>query len=260
MLSITLLTLGLASVSSVLATPVGRTGTTISKRYSVFETASVPASWSRLSSAPKSHVLDMKLALKQKAGQDEIAKHLYEISDPSHSRYGQHLTTEQVNELISPLEESIRSVGEWLRENGIHQDQYTESPARDWVSFSIPVEKAESLLDTEYSVYSHAETDERIVRTERYSLPDHLHEHVDLIAPSIYFGSMKPKRAISAVTDVSVAERLATPPVFVPRSDGNITGCESRSNFSRAVFHSTLFGPVPDPPSQAIPSDSQTDA
>lgn len=210
------LTLGIA-----LGSPIGLSNYPVKRDYAVFESANVPPVWNQASRAPSSHLLDMKIGLKQKAGHDEIAQHLYEISDPSHARYGQHFTLDEVNELITPLEESIEAVREWLAENGIHPHQYTESPARDWVSFSIPVQHAESLLDTEYSVYKHGETGEHLIRTDRYSLPLELHNHIDLVAPSIYFGAITAQKAILH------AQAAVTAPIFTPRSNGNVTGCQS---------------------------------
>ena len=42
------------------------------------------------------------------------------------------------------------------------------------------------MLDAEYGIYSDGQS--HIVRTQAYSLPEMLHEHVDLVSPTIYFG------------------------------------------------------------------------
>jgi hypothetical protein len=51
------------------------------------------------------------------------------------------------------------------------------SPARDWVTIVLPLSKAEELLGTEYAVWEHSESGEKIVRTMEYSLPESLLEH-----------------------------------------------------------------------------------
>jgi tripeptidyl-peptidase-1 len=33
---------------------------------------------------------------------NELERELYEVSDPSHARYGQHLSPEEVNSLVAP--------------------------------------------------------------------------------------------------------------------------------------------------------------
>lgn len=42
------------------------------------------------------------------------------------------------------------------------------------------------MLDAEYGIYSDGQS--HIVRTQAYSLPKMLHEHIDLVSPTIYFG------------------------------------------------------------------------
>jgi len=106
------------------------------------------------------------------------------VSDPDHERYGKHLSVEYVDELVKPAAESLDLVQEWLSENGITGLSY--SSAKDWISISIPIKAAERLLDTKYHVYEHEEGD-RLVRTSKWSLPLHLHEHVDAIQPTTSF-------------------------------------------------------------------------
>lgn len=79
---------------------------------------------------------------------------------------------------MKPAEETLDLVHEWLLTNGVHELNY--SPAKDWISVQIDVSSAEALLDAEYSVYQH-EDGSVLVRTEKWSLPRHLHEHVDTI-------------------------------------------------------------------------------
>lgn len=106
------------------------------------------------------------------------------VSDPDHERYGKHLSVEHVEELVKPAAESLDMAHEWLSENGITDLSY--SSAKDWISISIPVKTAERLLDTKYHVYEHEEGD-RLVRTSKWSLPLHLHEHVDAVQPTTSF-------------------------------------------------------------------------
>lgn len=112
------------------------------------------------------------------------------VSDPEHSRYGQHLTFEDVNELVKPAEETLDLVHEWLLTNGVTELNY--SPAKDWINIYIDVDSAERLLDTDYSVFVH-EDGSALVRTTQWSLPSHLHEHVDTIQPTTSFMRTAPK-------------------------------------------------------------------
>ena len=70
----------------------------------------------------------------------------------------------------------------WLKENDIEAAQ--ASPAGDWLSISIPVSKANELLDADFTVFSHASTGKEVVRTLSYSIPTDLQGHIDLVHPT----------------------------------------------------------------------------
>ena len=106
------------------------------------------------------------------------------VSDPDHERYGQHLSFEHINELVAPKEETLDLVHEWLITNGVKEFSYSE--AKDWISIHIPVSSAETLLDAKYSVFQH-DDGSMLVRTSEWSLPEHLHEHIDTIQPTTSF-------------------------------------------------------------------------
>jgi tripeptidyl-peptidase-1 len=89
-----------------------------------------------------------------------------------------------VNELIKPSDDALDLVHEWLEANGIIYASY--SPAKDWISIQINVLTAERLLDAEYYVFKHEDGTE-YVRAPEWSLPKHLHEHVDAIQPTTSF-------------------------------------------------------------------------
>lgn len=109
------------------------------------------------------------------------------VSDPRHPRYSQHLTDAEVTELVKPTPETSQLVDSWLSENGIGPDTVKYSPAGDWLSLSVPVQKANRLLGCHYSVYEHQDEKVKIVRTPEWSLPEYLHDHIDLIEPTNSF-------------------------------------------------------------------------
>lgn len=119
-----------------------------------------------------------------------LIKHL--VSDPEHSRYGQHLSEVDVKKLVQPADESLALVHEWLAENGIDAGHLSYSASKDWIKVSLPVHRIESLLDTKYSVYRHEDGSET-VRAPEWSLPLHLHEHIDTIQPTNSFFRTSPK-------------------------------------------------------------------
>ena len=89
-----------------------------------------------------------------------------------------------MNELIKPTDDALDLVHEWLEANGIVYASY--SPAMDWINIQINVKTAERLLDAEYFVFKHEDGTE-LIRAPEWSLPRHLHEHVDAIQPTTSF-------------------------------------------------------------------------
>ncbi|CAG8950296.1 hypothetical protein HYFRA_00006789 [Hymenoscyphus fraxineus] len=176
---------GFRLIFSLAATLQVAVSTPIQSRtaYKVKETHYVPRAWRVVDEAPKSHIVNLNIALKQ-GDFEELDRHLYEVSDPDHQRYGQHLSADHVNELVKPSDESLNMVHEWLNDNGVRDFSY--SAAKDWISVSLPIEIVEQLLDTKYQVYEHEDGD-RLVRTPKWSLPQHLHEHIDAIQPTTSF-------------------------------------------------------------------------
>ncbi|KAG1799114.1 peptidase S8/S53 domain-containing protein [Suillus variegatus] len=149
-----------------------------------------PRGWYKHAPAPKHHILELKIALSQHRF-PELEQHLWEISDPSHARYGAHLSKQETETLMAPHPETLAVASEWFTLHGLAEEEVIHSSARDWVTIHVPVGLAEEMLDTTYHVYKHSETGESIVRTTSYSLPDILHHHVDLIQPTTMFARFK---------------------------------------------------------------------
>ena len=108
------------------------------------------------------------------------------MSIPTHPRYGQHLTDEEVNELVKPHDETTDLVHDWLSENGVDPAKLAYNKAKDWITVTLPVSAIERLLDTKYSIYEHEDGD-RVIRAPAWSLPVHLHDHIEAIQPTNSF-------------------------------------------------------------------------
>ena len=113
------------------------------------------------------------------------------VSNPGHRRYGQHLTTTEVNSLIAPNRQNNYLVEDWLHDHGIEEFAYTQ--AKDWITVALPVSVVNRLLKTEYQVYRHVEEHDTIVRTPSWSLPAHLLEVVETVQPTNSFFRPKPQ-------------------------------------------------------------------
>ncbi|KAG8766361.1 hypothetical protein FRC12_006930 [Ceratobasidium sp. 428] len=153
----------------------------------------VPAGWTAVASAPRDHTIDMRIGLKQ-ARMGELLEALEEVSNPAHARYGMHLSKAQVDVLVAPRDETVKTVQDWLDTHGV---QVTgRSPAGDWLHVRVPVKRAEQMLNTRYNVYRHT-SGSHIVRSEAYALPRSLDDHVNLVQPTTFFGSIHERRSES---------------------------------------------------------------
>ncbi|KAF9643216.1 subtilisin-like protein [Thelephora ganbajun] len=179
------------------------------------EWVDVPKGWVQVGRPPTDYPLKMNIGLKQERF-DELLEHLYEVSDPEHHRYGSHLSKEEVDELVAPNSMTVESLEAWLTYHDIDPvSSLARTDAGDWVTVTIPICKVEKMLDAKYGVYKHVDTHETIVRTISYSLPSFLHEHVSVIAPTTYFGTMQAMKShvlIEELVDdqVSTSETVST--------------------------------------------------
>ncbi|PPQ63132.1 hypothetical protein CVT24_005772 [Panaeolus cyanescens] len=176
--------------------------------FAVKEQIYAPNGWTKSAQPPADHVVILRIGLPQ-PNFHVIEKHLWEVSDPDHERYGQYLSKEEVEALVMPPPESSKAVHDWLANAGISSENISPSPAGDWITINIPVHQVEKMLNTKYHVWTHDSSGDTLVRTTEYSLPIHLHEHVDVIQPTTMFGRLS--RHSSTIFDIEDAEEQAPP-------------------------------------------------
>ncbi|KAJ7446341.1 family S53 protease-like protein [Mycena latifolia] len=170
--------------------------------------------------APAAKELALRIALKPNniAGLETA---LYAVSDPASALYGQHLTAEEVAEFVKPTDETLSVVSEWLSENGISSTAVT--PAGDMLQIVIPVAKANELLSTDFSVFTHVDTGATSIRTLEYSIPASLQGHIDFFHPTTSF-----TRPLVARPKFTAVKKRAAPVADVaPVSDAVPTSCNS---------------------------------
>jgi tripeptidyl-peptidase-1 len=69
-----------------------------------------------------------------------------------------------------------------LSDNGIGFS--AASAAGDWLSLSVPVAKANELLQADFSVFTHTASGTESIRTLEYSIPSNLQPHIKLFTPT----------------------------------------------------------------------------
>ncbi|KAI0199767.1 tripeptidyl-peptidase 1 precursor [Astrocystis sublimbata] len=205
-----------AAAQTVFASPVARSG------YSVKDSHDVPRDWVKSARAPGDHVMNLQIGLKQ-SNFDELEKQLYEVSDPDSSKYGNHLSAEQVEELVKPSKETSDLIHEWLGDHGIVPSSY--SAAKDWVTVKLPISDIERLLDTEYHIFEHKDG-AKVARAPSWSLPNHLHDHIDTIQPTNSFFRAR-SHASDAFVDTGIMPDYS--PKHYPTGSGIGAVCNTSS-------------------------------
>ena len=169
------------------------------------------------------------------------------MSDPLHCRYGQHLTADEVNQLARPTDNTLSLVHEWLSDHKIPSESLDYSPAQDWIKLSLPVKKVEKLLDTKYSVFEHAQDGDNLVRAPVWSLPIHLHEHIDTIQPTNSF--FRPGGRKTNYKIVVPIEKLAQQPAYTfplngSTPDNNTVAAACNTSAVTPTCLRTLYGTI----------------
>ncbi|KAF8491622.1 subtilisin-like protein [Russula emetica] len=190
----------LSVLSVIAAVPLGL-ATPISPRWDDMRLKhsweSIPEKWECQGHPPAGTTIDLRVALKPHH-ENALIDALYEVSDPRRSKYGAHLSKEQVVELVAPHPDTLELVGSWLAHHEVPSSAVSIAHGGNWLRiYNVPLIKANTLLGAEYQFYHHAETNETIIRTISYALPAALHEYVQTVAPTTYFGALRALRQTS---------------------------------------------------------------
>ncbi|KAH8982516.1 subtilisin-like protein [Lactarius akahatsu] len=183
--------------------------------------SSVPASWETLGCPSAGTTIDLYIALNPRHD-NALIDALYEVSDPKHPRYGAHLSKEQVAELVRPHPETLEFVTSWLAHHGVRPSSISTTHGGGWLTVSnVLVSQANEMLGASYQLYRHAKVNDTIIRTVSYALPDVLHAHIQAVAPTTYFASIRtqrrtpPRRPVKAAAVLAEAEATSGKPVTV---------------------------------------------
>ena len=140
-LSLDFVVFSLLVVSSSFAAPAKECA------YKIKEEIASPPGWIKHSEVPAGHLISLRIGLPQE-NFHQLEKQLYEVSDPAHERYGQHLSKEEVEALVAPHPTSLSAVNDWLNGFDLEEEDLVRSPAKDWITITVPVKMAEKMLDT----------------------------------------------------------------------------------------------------------------
>jgi len=204
-----------------------------------------PENWECLGLPPTGTIIDLHVALKPHR-EEALIDSLYEVSNPSHAKYGKYLTKEQVAELVAPHPDTLDLVHSWLEYHRVPSTSVTHGGSYLTLT-GVSVSQANNLLGTSYKLYAHTKTNETIVRAIGYSLPAVLHAYVQTVAPTTYFSSpltqwQTPRKRSS----VPAARQTSGEPMTVSSTsrdnDGACTPALLRWLYSTYAYEPTAMG------------------
>lgn len=160
----------------------------------------VTSSWLRGGRPPAEERMSLTVALRVDAGRHhELERVLFEVSDPRHAKYGQHLSLDQVTGLLAVPEERVAATSAYFQAAGALSVEVT--PNRDMLSVDAPVSAVEAALNTTIHSFSHASgRGRRILRASQpYGLPAAVAEHVVMIGELLQFPRLPRSFTVEAV-------------------------------------------------------------
>lgn len=208
--------------------------------------SSAPQGFAKVGPAADSSSLNLRIALPSKdvAGLEQA---LLDVSTPSSSNYGNHLTKaevrnrsiphqdfylidffHQVNAFVAPTDEAVAAVQAWLASHGLVANK--SSSSGDWLAVTVPVSKANDMLSAKYETFTHIASGKTYARTLAFSLPTEVADFIDHIHPTTTFNNPvslspvlsvpQPASAVSADAAASCATTI-TPSTHFPSLSSN---------------------------------------
>jgi tripeptidyl-peptidase I len=120
----------------------------------------------------------------QQKNMDQLERILHEVSDPSHSNYGNHMTRKEIDDLTSDPE-SRDEVISYLRAAGV--TVLPDALSGECILARAEINLWERILHTEFYTYSLLSTDDIFVRADEYSIPVGLDKYVESVLNTVQF-------------------------------------------------------------------------
>lgn len=115
------------------------------------------ATWVKSRRLESDRVLPMRFGLTQQ-NMDKLEEMLMSVSHPESASFGKHFSAAEVASTFEPSKETIDSVVEWLGGFGFTRERLSLTKNKGWLTVNATTSEVEELLNTEYHVYTHAET------------------------------------------------------------------------------------------------------
>lgn len=140
----------------------------------------LPAGWRLVSDAGADERLHLRIALTEP--HTDYLQIAQDVSDPSSSRYGFHLSAEELQAVIPDMQKTAEPVLSWLESQSVQNITWN----RDWINFYTTVKQAHTLFGADFARYEYLDQ-ESVLRARSYSIPQTLTSSIDFIYPVTQF-------------------------------------------------------------------------
>ncbi|KAH8696422.1 putative protease S8 tripeptidyl peptidase I [Talaromyces proteolyticus] len=144
----------------------------------------VPTGWEQISAASATDVLSLRLSMAP-ADEANLFDLILNLATPGHASYGQFLSADQLKDLVAPSSAASDAVTSWLKEQNLDPDAIQNHGS--YLSFAIPVEQAEKMLQTKFYNFKSTATGEVRTLTLKYSVPKSIANYIETIQPTTDF-------------------------------------------------------------------------
>ncbi|KAF7982625.1 hypothetical protein HWV62_27045 [Athelia sp. TMB] len=157
----------------------------------------IPEGFLTAGRAPDHSLLSLQFALKPRdiSGLERV---FYAVSTPGNSKYGKHLSQDEVAAFVRPSNLTTSLVTDWLASYLI--EPTSTSFSGNTLQVSIPVSTASALLGADFHVFADDKSGKQAIRTLAYSIPTVLKGHLEHVHPTINFPVIAARRRMQAVT------------------------------------------------------------
>jgi len=150
-----------------------------STRKLIATTQSVPRGWERSHEAKPTDAVSFHLLLKNK-NQAQLERIFWEVSNPQHENYGKYMTKKEVDDLTRPDQSVFDDIDAWLAP--VASKMSIEKHA-SIIKVKTTAAVAKELFQVPFHWFSYMGTQKRVIRAAGdATIPEHIHNHLDLIA------------------------------------------------------------------------------
>lgn len=191
--------------------------TKVKTKYHVFEKAktSFHRHFRRVQAVQdKSIKHQVVFALKMK-NMEQVKAILEDVSNPNSANYGKHLTNDELSALIRNSE----SANHLLRFFDLHGIKVLDRTLNDeFITAETSIYTLEGILNTKFYEYEVlVDPEQRVIRTEEYSLPSYLVDHVSAVFNTVHFPDLQSISKSLPREKIEVTESISLQANIIPK-------------------------------------------